>query len=427
MSNSQHFVVVGGGHAAGQLLDSLRREGFDGRLSLVTEEDMLPYQRPHLSKLYLASELPVDKLLYRPKEFYSRNDIECLTGTRVEAIEPSTCRLRFAGGDSLTYDKLALTTGARVRKLAMEGADAAGVHYLRGVADTDRIRDELADAQNVVLIGGGFLGLEAASVLTRMGKQTTVLEVQERVMANAVAPEVSTFYEKLHRDNGVRLLTSTKVSAIHVEDGRVQSVSSDAGEHYPADLLIISIGIVPNDELAKDAGLKCDDGIFVDDYARTGDENIVSAGDCTRHPNALLGRTLRLESVHNAVEQAKTAAASMMGRKKVYCQIPWFWSDQYNYRLQMTGIADAGDETVLRGSVDDENFSVLYFRDGKLSACNAVNRPADYMACRKVLSRGLQLTPAMANQEDFNLQSLVPKKPKLRFQKREKDLAALGA
>lgn len=210
MNNSdKHFVVVGGGHAAGQLLDSLRREDFDGKLTLVSEEEMLPYQRPHLSKLYLSGELPKEKLLYRPREFYEKNIVDCVLGCRVDEIDPTAKTILLSDGKSIKYDKLALTTGARVRRLKMEGTEAAGVHYLRSVSDTDSIRANLANAEKVVLIGGGFLGLEAAAVMTGMGKQVSVVEVQDRVMANAVAPAVSAFYEQVHRENGVNILTST--------------------------------------------------------------------------------------------------------------------------------------------------------------------------------------------------------------------------
>jgi 3-phenylpropionate/trans-cinnamate dioxygenase ferredoxin reductase subunit len=423
----EHFIVVGGGHAAGQLIDSLRQEGFQGKITLLAEEAMLPYQRPHLSKLYLSGELPQEKLLYRPESFYADNNINCLLQKKVESIDVKAKQIQTTDGERLDYDKLALTIGARVRRLDIPGSDAGGVHYLRSIADTDKIRSEIQSASNIVLIGGGFLGLEAASVLSSKAKNTTVIEVQERVMANAVAPEISTYYENMHRGNGVNLVCGTGVESINTENGKVVSVICNNGESYSADLLIISVGVHPNDELAATAGLECDDGICVDEYAQTSDANIVAAGDCTRHPNDFLEKKLRLESVHNAVEQAKTAAASMCGRKMIYRQVPWFWSDQYHCRLQMVGIADDGDERLVLGQPEQGSFSILFFRNGKLSACHAVNRPKDYMNCRKILENGIALTRAEASAGDFDLSSLVPNKTRLALQQRDKEQSSLSA
>ena len=418
-NKAQSLVVVGGGHAAGQLLDSARREGFPGNITLVSEEGMLPYQRPHLSKLYLSGDIAAEKLLYRPMEFYQEHRIEVMLNTRVESIDRERHLLELSDGQELHYDKLALTTGARVRKLDLPGSDASGIHYLRGIADTDAIRAELEKAEKVVLLGGGFLGLEAASVIAGMGKSATVLEVQERVMANAVAPEVSAYYEQLHTENGVNIRCASGVSSINVDNGRVSSLSCDNGEVYEADLLIISVGIQPNEELAREAGLECNNGIVVDEYAQTSDADIVAAGDCTQHPNSILDCNLRLESVHNAVEQAKTAAASVCGRQRLYRQVPWFWSDQYRSRLQMVGLAGKQDQRVVRGDVSQGRFSVLFFREGKLRACHAVNRPGDYMSCRKMLENNISLSSEQAASTSFDLARLVPSQTRLAFQKRE--------
>ncbi|MFT4826522.1 MAG: 3-phenylpropionate/trans-cinnamate dioxygenase ferredoxin reductase subunit [Halioglobus sp.] len=422
-----HFIVVGGGHAAGQLLESLRKEGFTGKLSLISEEHLLPYQRPHLSKLYLSGELAKEKLLYRPTDFYSENKIDVLLGERVDAIEPKDKIIILANGAQLHYDKLALTTGARIRKLSIPGTESKGVFYLRTADDVDHIRDALAQAKNVVLIGGGFLGLEAASVMTEQGKSVTVLEMQERVMATAVAPAVSDFYEELHRNNRVDIRTNVQVQSIEEDKGYVKEVVCKDGTSYPADLVIISIGITPNIELAKNAKLSCDNGICVDEYALTSDPNIVSAGDCTIHPNRFLDRTLRLESVHNAVEQAKTAAASMCGHQSIYEQVPWFWSDQYDHRLQMVGIPGNDDNLHVRGDIKLGKFSVWFFSDGQLTACHAVNSPKDYMACRKLMENRIAILPEQLADARLDLHTLLPRKAPLAFQKRKSLLQATGS
>lgn len=423
-SDAQRFVVIGGGQAAGQMIETLRRQGRAGNLTLVSEEGILPYQRPHLSKLFLSGRLPESKLLYRPEDFYTRHQVEVLLNRRAVAIDRKAKRVRLADGAELRYDKLALATGARVRQLDIPGATARGVCYLRSVSDTREIRQRLGSAQRIVLIGGGFLCLEAASVLVSQGKQVRVLELQERVMANAVAPQISGFYQQLHGDRGVMIHTRTAVAEIRERGGVVAVVTVD-GSEYPADLVIVSVGVRPNEQLAEACGLVCGNGIVVDDCAITSDPDIVAAGDCTNHPNAFLKRNLRLESVHNAVEQAKIAAASMCGSRVPYQQVPWFWSDQYQFRLHMAGMAQAGDQVVLRGDPAAGSFSALLFRDEQLVACQAVNRPADYMDCRKILQNRIAVTPDEVLSPGFDLASRIPAKARLAFQQRNRQLRKL--
>lgn len=416
--SGRHHVIVGGGHAAGQLADSLRREGHRGPVTVITDETLPPYQRPHLSKLYLAGKLAPEKLLYRPREFYAQHDVALKLGVRVDAIDRVAKRLQLSDGTTQGYDGLALCTGASVRRLPVPGADSAGVFYLRTLADTDRIRAALATARDVVFIGGGFLGMEAAGVVAGMGRRVIVLEMQARIMSAAVAPAISDFFRRLHTERGVDIRTGTGVKQIITGGGRAVAVETTDGKRLPADLVLVSVGVAPNTALAEQAGLTCRDGICVDELARTSDPDIVSAGDCTRHPNALLGRELRLESVHNAVEQAKTAAASLCGRDMPYAQVPWFWSDQHEFRLQMVGLPAPDADTVLRGDPAAGSFSVLYFHDGNLAACQAVNRPMDYMNCRKLLENAIVVTKAQAMARGFDPATLVPAKARLAFQKR---------
>lgn len=419
-SKDQQFVVIGGGQAAGQLIATLRQQGYAGNLTLVTEEGILPYQRPHLSKLFLAGKLPESRLLYRPEHFYPSHRIEVLLDQRAVEIDREKKRVQLADGKELRYDKLALATGARVRQLDIPGATAKGVHYLRSVEDAREIRKRLGGARRIVLIGGGFLCLEAASVLVSQGRQVRVLELQERVMANAVAPQISEFYQQLHRARGVIIHTRTEVAAIRERGGAVTAVVTGDGSEYPADLVIAGVGVLPNEELAAACGLACGNGILVDDCAVTSDPDIVAAGDCTNHPNAFLQRNLRLESVHNAVEQAKSAAVSMCGSRMPYQQVPWFWSDQYTFRLHMVGMPQAGDQVVLRGERATERFSALFFRGGQLAACQAVNRPADYMSCRKILENRIALAPDEALRPGFDLACRIPPKAELAFQQRNR-------
>lgn len=419
-SDEQRFVVIGGGQAAGQTIETLRRQGYAGNLILVSEEGILPYQRPHLSKLFLSGKLPASKLLYRPEHFYASHQVEVLLKRRAVAIDRAAKRVRLAEGNELRYDKLALATGARVRQLDIPGATAKGVCYLRSVSDTWEVRQRLGSAQRIVLIGGGFLCLEAASVLVSQGKQVKVLELQERVMANAVAPQISDFYQQLHSDRGVVIHTRTEVAEIREQGGVVTAVVTGDGTEYPADLVIVSVGVRPNEELAAACGLACGNGILVNECAVTSDPDIVAAGDCTNHPNAFLQRNLRLESVQNAVEQAKTAAFSMCGSRVPYQQVPWFWSDQYQFRLHMVGMAQAGDEVVLRGDPAAGRFSALFFRDEQLVACQAVNRPADYMSCRKILENRIAVALDDVLSPGFDLANLIPARPRLAFQLRTK-------
>jgi 3-phenylpropionate/trans-cinnamate dioxygenase ferredoxin reductase subunit len=407
MPFDSRIVVVGGGHAAGQLLVSLRKSGHQGPLTLVAEESSLPYQRPPLSKAYLAGEMPLERIFFRPEHFYKEHDIETRLGVRAERINRKTRSLELTSGETLDYDKLALTTGARVRTINVPGSTLKGLHYLRTLADVDAIKAELDAATDLAVVGGGFIGLEVAAVAAKLGKRVTVLEMQDRLMPRVVSSRLSAFYADYHRQHGVNVVTGAVVTAFREAEGRVSGVACADGGHYAAQLVIVGIGVVPNVELAVQAGLTCDNGIVVDDCARTGDPDIVAAGDCTNHPNSLLGGRLRLESVHNAVEQAKTAAATLTGQALPYAQIPWFWSDQFDLKLQMAGISSGYDLEVVRGEMAAAGFSIYYFRDGELIAIDSVNRPADHMLGRKLLATKTTLTAEQAANLDCDLKTLL--------------------
>lgn len=418
MEASAGMVVVGGGQAAGTVAEWLRRDGYEGDITILCEENEPPYQRPNLSKRYLAGQLDPRKLLHRPVELWDTLGITLRRGTRATAIDPGARRLSLADGGTLAYEGLALCTGAAARGLRVEGAGAEGVFRLRTRADADGLRAALGDARDVVCVGGGLISLESAGVLRAMGKQVTVLAREDRVLASVGTPEIAAFLHAEHARNGVILRTGASVARIETRAGRACAVITTAGERLPADVVLVAIGVEPETRLAETAGLACDNGIVVDEYARTRDPHIVAAGDCTRHPNAVLGRSLRLESVHNAVQQGKTAAATLAGRPQAYAQAPWFWSDQLGHRLQGVGLAPRDCQRIVRGDPASGRFAVWCFEGERLIGCQALDRPAEYMACRRMLDNAILPLPADVAHPRFDPEARLPRKAPLAFQRR---------
>ena len=321
------IVIIGAGHAAGQLVGSLKQQKFAGQIVLIGDEPYLPYQRPPLSKKFLSGDMPAERLYVKPASFYEDSQIELKLETLVSDIDRVNKTVVTNDGEKITYDKLILALGARVRRLPIEGTDLEGVHYLRGITDVQAIRADMQNKKNAVIIGAGYIGLEVAAVLRQQGLGVTVVEMADRVMSRVVSPEISDFYQIQHTEQGVKLRLSTGIVALH-GDGRVDSVETADGEQIEADFVVIGVGVEPNTELAAQAGLAVDDGIVVNDQCQTSDTDIYAVGDCTTHPNAIYSRQLRLESVHNALEQAKTAVSNICGHETHYAQVPWFWSDQ---------------------------------------------------------------------------------------------------
>jgi 3-phenylpropionate/trans-cinnamate dioxygenase ferredoxin reductase subunit len=389
------IVIVGAGHAAGQAAISLRQGGYDGRLIIVGEEAYPPYQRPPLSKKFLAGELELQRLFLRPDRYYGEHDIELRLNTRVTAIDRVGHALRLNDGRELAYSKLVLATGSEVRHLPLDGADLPGVHYLRTVDDVLALRGGFRPGARLIVLGAGYIGLEVAAVAAQTGLQVSVWEIAERVLARIGSPELSAFYERVHREAGVELKLGLSPAAGIRGAGRVQSVLDGDGQESPADLVLIGIGVQPTTDIAAAAGLPCDDGILVDEYCQTEDRDILAIGDCTNHPNSLLGRRLRLESVHNAQEQAKTAAATLLGTPKAYSQVPWFWSDQYDLKLQIAGIGDPGCERVVRGDPAERSFAVFHLRDDRLQKVEAVNSAREFMLGKKLIAAGATVDPAV--------------------------------
>jgi 3-phenylpropionate/trans-cinnamate dioxygenase ferredoxin reductase subunit len=382
---NETVVIAGAGHAAGQLVVSLRQNKYAGRIVLVGDEPYLPYQRPPLSKKFLAGAMDADRLLVKPAGFYEETGVELRLDTSIAAIDRNKKCLRSSDDDEIPYDKLVLGLGSRARKLPVEGAKLQGVHYLRSIADVAGIREDFQSGRRLVVIGAGYIGLEVAAVAQQAGLVVTVIEMADRVMSRVVSPEISDFYQIEHTNQGVRFRLSTSVSALKGKK-RVKSVTTSDDEEIPADLVVIGVGILPNTELATAAGLDVENGIVVDDHCRTGDPDIYAMGDCTSHPNAIYDRRLRLESVHNALEQAKTTAANICGKDASYCQVPWFWSDQYDLKLQIAGLSEGYDGVAVRGNPAERSFSCLYLMENRLIAVDAINAPRDFVQSKQLIA-----------------------------------------
>ncbi len=396
------IVIVGGGQAGLQAAESLRAEGYSGPLLIVGEEPHAPYQRPPLSKEFLTGQMDERQLWIRAPAALERKSIGLVTGRRVAAIDREAQRLTLDDGETLDYAALVLATGARARMLPIPGADLAGVMALRSLDDSRALGAALAGAERVAIVGGGFIGLEIASAARKLGKPVTVFEAADRLMSRAVSPLISKMFAELHESHGVALHFGAKAGAFVGEGGRVTGVAMADGAVQPADLVVVGAGARANDELAAACGLACDNGIIVDDCARTADPLIVAAGDCTARRQAD-GALLRLESVQNAAEQGKSAAAALMGRERPFAGPPWFWSDQHGVKLQMVGQSQGYEEVAIRGSVEARKFTAFYFRGGRLTGADSLDSPLDHMRVRKLLEGCPTLTPAQAADESFSL------------------------
>jgi 3-phenylpropionate/trans-cinnamate dioxygenase ferredoxin reductase subunit len=374
-------VIVGGGQAAAQTAISLRKSGFAGEVCIVGEEPRAPYQRPLLSKTYLAGKLPVGQLAFRPEALYAKLDIHGRWRARVTEVDRSSRKVRLDDGSRLGYETLVLATGARPRRLDMPGADDARVMLFRSAEDADRARFRLKPGLRVVIVGGGYLGLEIASVAVRAGALVTVLEGAPTLLARVAGAEVAEFFTVVHRSEGVEVVTGAQVTRL------APTVDCADGSVYATDLVIVAVGAEPRTELALAAGLPCDDGVLVDECGRTEDPAIFAAGDCTNHPSPLLGRRVRLECVQNAVEQPKATAAAIAGTYSPYAEMPWFWSDQYEHKLQTVGLVAGHAGAMVRGDPSSGSFSVLYIHGDRVLAVDAVNAPKEFVLARSLLSK----------------------------------------
>jgi 3-phenylpropionate/trans-cinnamate dioxygenase ferredoxin reductase subunit len=384
-SQSESIVIIGAGQAGCQAVESLRKEGFTGPITMVGDEAYPPYQRPPLSKAYLLGTFERPRLFLKADNYYAENGCELIPNTTAKAIHRAERIVELNDGRKLPYDKLLLATGARVRKLKCPGADLPGIHYLKTIADVDGLQAVFQPGQRIAVVGGGYIGLEVAAVGAKRGLDVTVFEAMDRLMARAVSPQLSAFYADEHKKAGVKLMLNTGVEAFG-GDGKVEWVRA-GGLTYDADIVLVGIGVIPCEELARAAGLGCEDGIVVDQNARTGDPHIWAAGDCTRHVGRE-GHAIRLECVQNAIDQAKHAALAMTDKHKTYSEVPWFWSDQYDLKLQIAGLARPTDTLVLRGDPANRKFAVFHLRDGKVAAVEAVNAAPEYMIGKKLVAEG---------------------------------------
>ena len=384
MSNGT-CIIIGASHAASQLGPDLRKKGWQGRILIITDESVIPYHRPPLSKEYLSGKKTFEEILIKKPSLYEKNEIEFLLDTRVTAINREGKTITLENEETIAYDKLALTTGARVRHIPVPGADLGGVHYLRDADDVEQIIPLAQAGKKAVIIGGGYIGLETAAVLQTIGMQVTVIEMMERVLERVTTAEVSAFYQRIHTEQGVEIVTGASVSKIN-GDKSVESVSVKNGDNFSADLVIVGIGVIPNTELAEAAGLEVSNGIVVDEYCRTNDHDIVAAGDCTWHYNPFYDNHIRLESVQNALDQARVAAATLNGDLKPYDTLPWFWSDQYDLKLQMQGLSAGYDEVIIRGDIDNSRkIAVFYLKEGRILSVDAVNSAPEFMVGKKLI------------------------------------------
>jgi 3-phenylpropionate/trans-cinnamate dioxygenase ferredoxin reductase subunit len=404
----ERVVVIGAGQAAAQCAETLRKKGFEGSIDVVGDEPRLPYQRPPLSKKFLSGEMSLDRLLIRHQAFYDDNRISLHLGRRATAIGRQLQRVELDDGRSLPYDALVLATGSIARRLPLPGSELAGVHYLKDIADAERLRSEIEPGRRAVIVGGGYIGLEAAATLRHLGMEVTVLEMADRVMNRVVAEPISRYYEAEHAGHGVRLLLRAALLGLRGDaDGRVCAVDTAAGP-IETNLVIVGIGVLANEALAKSAGLACDNGIVVDEYCRTTDPAIYAIGDCSNHPSLRYGRRVRLESVDNAFEQGTTAALNILGGAQRHDRVPWFWSDQYHHKLLIVGLSQGHDRIVLRGDPAANSFSCCYLRtDGELLAIDTVNQPRDQMAARKLIAARVKLDAAKVADPSIALKDCV--------------------
>lgn len=407
MDSKHRCIIVGASHAAAQLAPLLRHQGWAGSISMISDEYYLPYHRPPLSKDYLAGEKNLEQILIRSPEVYRKSNISISMGVTATAIDRSNKQLILDDGASLDYDKLVLTTGARVRKIDIPGVDLKGVFYLRNLSDAQQIKQFTGSDKRAVIIGGGYIGLETAAALRKLGMQVTVLEAMPRILQRVTAPEVADFYGRIHGEEGVEIVANEQATAI-TGDKTVASVTCQSGADYPADLVIIGVGVIPNTELAAEAGLHVDNGIKVDGHARTNDVNILAAGDCTSHFNPIYQRQLRLESVQNAQDQASVVANTLCGNLKPYNALPWFWSDQYDLKLQIAGLSQGYTDVVIRGDIKgSRSFAAFYLQEGKLLAVDAVNKPQEFMLGKRLILQGKSLDAGQLADEDFSLKALL--------------------
>jgi len=399
-------VIVGAGHAGFQVAVSLRQAKYAGRILLLNDEKHLPYQRPPLSKAYLKGEGAPDSLMFRPQKFFEDQNIE-LIYDQAKSIDCNAKTLHLASGATLDYDHLVIATGARNRLLDVPNATLEDVLYLRTMDESEKVRQLMPQRKHVVVVGAGFIGLEFAATARSKGLEVDVVELAPRVMARAVTPEISGYFHDRHTAAGIRIHYGVRATAIEATDGKVSGVALSDGRHLPADLVVVGVGVIPNVELAAEAGLPVASGIVVDEQLLTADPNISAIGDCALFSSHRFGEVMRLESVQNATDQARCVAARLTGDARTYDGYPWFWSDQGDDKLQIAGLTAGFDQVVVRGSVAERSFSAFCYKAGQLIGIESVNRASDHVLGRKLLPTGGNITPEQAADLTLDLKKAV--------------------
>ena len=400
------IVIVGGGQAGTQSAVSLRRLGYEGSIIIIGEEAYPPYQRPPLSKDYLLDKTQLERVYLKKEIFYKENKIDLILNTKVESINREDKSVSLSDKQIITYDKLIIATGSRVRRLEVPGIKKNGVHYLRSLEDANKLKTDLKNKKKLVIVGAGYIGLEVAAVARTLGLKTSIIDIAERAMSRTVDPFISNYYRSLHEKNGVTFFFEHELESINGGKA-IEQVLCNNGLKLDADMAVIGAGVIPNDILASDSGLICDNGIVVNEYGQTEDIHIYACGDCTNHPNKILERKLRLESVHNAMEQSKAVASSLMGQKEPYNQVPWFWSDQYDHKLQIVGLSGDHDEVLTRKSKSKESFLLFYMKNKKLIAVNAVNSSKEFLISKKLVAKRDIINPDFLIDPSFDLNELL--------------------
>ena len=404
---SESVIIIGASHAAAQTCVSLRQGGWDGAITVIGDEAELPYHRPPLSKDFLSEEKSIEDILIRPAEAYANANIDMRLGDRVTEIRPYTRQIFTDAGETFSYSKLVLTTGARIRRLPVPGEDLENVFYLRDTRDVLAIKAKAKIAKTALIIGGGYIGLETAASLRKQGLDVTILEAMPRILQRVTAPELSGFYKRIHEEEGVSVLENVTASKIEIA-GEGLSVETKDGQALAADMVIIGIGVIPNIDLAEAAGLNVGNGIEVNEFCQTSDADIYAAGDVTWHHNPIYNRYIRLESVPNATEQGKTVAAHINGKPKPYNSLPWFWSDQFDLKLQIAGLSTGYNKVVIRGDIEtSRSFAAFYFTGEKFIAVDAVNAPRDFMFGKMSLTKGVNLDATKLEDVEVALKSCV--------------------
>lgn len=402
----ENLLIIGAGQSAIQCISTLKKEGYSGSITLVGEEEHLPYQRPPLSKGFLEDSISKERLYFKKLEFFTENKVQLYLGLSAEKLEIDNQKVYLSDNSELEFDKLVFATGSRVRYLDFPGSELKSIFYLRDLDDAEAIKKDLETSENLVIIGAGYIGLEAAAIAAKKNKIVTIIEMADRVMNRTVDPQISEYYLNLHKSYGVKFHFNTSLETINKVSDSLEVVCSD-GTEVKADSVLIGAGVVPNIELAEEAGIYCDNGIIVDEFGQTNFKNIYACGDCTNHPNKILNKNLRLESVHNAMEQAKTVASSVMNNPKEYSQVPWFWSDQYDHKLQIVGLSGDHDLVTMRGNTNDAKFMLFYTKDEELIAVDAINNPKEFLISRKLVANKVKIKPNVISDLNTNLNDLI--------------------